>query len=159
MCTWYTRMCAYMYSSQVIYVLTVSVGRGLAFGGQTFFSQTYGSDNKKLVGVYLQKGPVSWTAMSNQCLITEAHCKQIVSNWATFRHHLRISLGASSHWSSTQHRTDPASDWPAAGSGSWGARVHWTVHSWSACVLLAVPDNAMASVSSTTMKLPVSLCS
>ena len=42
--------------SQVIYILMVSVGRGLAYGADTFFSQTYGSSNKKNVGVYLQKG-------------------------------------------------------------------------------------------------------
>lgn len=40
----------------VIYITCVSVGRGLAFGGDTFFSQSYGSTNRKKMGVYLQKG-------------------------------------------------------------------------------------------------------
>jgi len=39
----------------------VSVGRGLAFGGDTFFSQTYGSANKKKMGIYLQKCEWIWT--------------------------------------------------------------------------------------------------
>jgi len=43
------------YLLQVIYMTCVSVGRGLAFGGDTFFSQTYGSANKKKMGIYLQK--------------------------------------------------------------------------------------------------------
>lgn len=36
--------------------MLVSIGRGLGYGGDAFFSQTYGSNNKKNVGVYLQKG-------------------------------------------------------------------------------------------------------
>ncbi|KAK2188567.1 hypothetical protein NP493_128g03024 [Ridgeia piscesae] len=40
----------------IIYITCVSIGRGLAFGADTFFSQTYGSTNKKKVGVYLQRG-------------------------------------------------------------------------------------------------------
>uniref|UniRef100_T1FYH1 Multidrug and toxin extrusion protein n=1 Tax=Helobdella robusta TaxID=6412 RepID=T1FYH1_HELRO len=40
----------------VIYISCISIGRGLAFGEDTFFSQTYGSTNKKKMGIYLQKG-------------------------------------------------------------------------------------------------------
>jgi len=52
----HTQLAAVAMALSVIYITTVSFGRGLAFGGDTYFSQTYGSTNKKMMGVYLQKG-------------------------------------------------------------------------------------------------------
>ncbi|CAD5114548.1 DgyrCDS3666 [Dimorphilus gyrociliatus] len=50
-----TDLAAASLAISVIYIVCVSVGRGLAFGADTYFSQLYGGTNKKLVGLYLQK--------------------------------------------------------------------------------------------------------
>ena len=48
-------MCIFLFF-KLINATCIAVGQGLGTACDTFFSQTFGSSNKKLVGVYMQKG-------------------------------------------------------------------------------------------------------